>query len=136
MLETHTTKPIQCHWISNTHWDRERRFSMQKVRYNLVDMMGTLLDIFEKKPEFKHFHLDSQTIPFCNIVRFFNPFGREETATFTFSRDIVRTALCLMDESEAKTLVADGRTLVVEAGAKKIVTLKLCFEDGGCDGER
>ncbi|MEN8254917.1 MAG: glycoside hydrolase family 38 C-terminal domain-containing protein [Verrucomicrobiota bacterium] len=54
---------ISCHWISNTHWDREWRFSMQKVRYNLVDMMDTLLDIFEQDPEYKHFHLDSQTIP-------------------------------------------------------------------------
>jgi len=53
----------QCHFISNTHWDREWRFSMQRTRHMLVYMMDMLLDIFEKEPEFKSFHLDSQTVP-------------------------------------------------------------------------
>jgi len=56
-------KQIKCHFISNTHWDREWRFSMQRTRYMLVYMMDMLLDIFEKEPEFKSFHLDSQTVP-------------------------------------------------------------------------
>ena len=54
---------IQCHFISNTHWDREWRFSAQRTRHMLVHMMDMLLDILEKEPEFKHFHLDSQTLP-------------------------------------------------------------------------
>lgn len=54
---------IKCHFISNTHWDREWRFSMQRTRYMLVYMMDMLLDILDKEPEFKSFHLDSQTIP-------------------------------------------------------------------------
>jgi mannosylglycerate hydrolase len=53
----------QCHFISNTHWDREWRFSMQRTRHMLVYMMDMLLDIFEKEPNFKSFHLDSQTVP-------------------------------------------------------------------------
>ncbi len=53
----------QCHFISNTHWDREWRFSMQRTRHMLVYLMDMLLDIFEKEPDFKSFHLDSQTIP-------------------------------------------------------------------------
>ena len=53
----------QCHFISNTHWDREWRFSMQRTRHMLVYMMDMLLDIFEKNPDYKSFHLDSQTIP-------------------------------------------------------------------------
>jgi len=54
---------VQCHFISNTHWDREWRFSMQRTRHMLVYMMDMLLDIFEKEAEFKSFHLDSQTVP-------------------------------------------------------------------------
>jgi mannosylglycerate hydrolase len=54
---------IHCHWISNTHWDREWRFSAQRTRYKLVEMLDRLLDIFETHPEYKHFHLDSQTMP-------------------------------------------------------------------------
>jgi len=59
---------IQCHFISNTHWDREWRFSMQRTRHMLVSMMDMLLDIFEKEPEFKSFHLDSQTIPLMDYL--------------------------------------------------------------------
>jgi len=56
------TRP-QCHVVSNTHWDREWRFSMQKVRHRLVYMLDQLFDILEKDPKFKSFHLDSQTVP-------------------------------------------------------------------------
>ena len=58
----------QCHFISNTHWDREWRFSMQRTRHMLVYMMDMLLDIFEKEPKFKSFHLDSQTIPLLDYL--------------------------------------------------------------------
>ena len=54
---------IQAHFISNTHWDREWRFSAQRTRHMLVYMMDMLLDIFEKEPNFRHFHMDSQTMP-------------------------------------------------------------------------
>jgi len=57
------TRKIQCHFISNTHWDREWRYSMQRTRYMLVYMMDMLLDILENYPEFSSFHLDSQTVP-------------------------------------------------------------------------
>jgi mannosylglycerate hydrolase len=56
-------QPIQCHFISNTHWDREWRYSAQRTRYMLVSMMDRLFDIFEKEPDFRYFHLDSQTLP-------------------------------------------------------------------------
>lgn len=54
---------IQCHFISNTHWDREWRFSAQRTRYMLGYLFEMLFDIFEKEPGFKHFHMDSQTMP-------------------------------------------------------------------------
>lgn len=59
---------IQCHFVSNTHWDREWRFSMQRTRHMLVYMMDMLLDIFEKEPNFKSFHLDSQTVPLMDYL--------------------------------------------------------------------
>ncbi len=54
---------IQCHFISNTHWDREWRFSARRTQYMLGYMLDMLLDILDKNPEYKHFHLDSQTMP-------------------------------------------------------------------------
>ena len=56
-------KELQLHFISNTHWDREWRFSARRTQYMLGYMLDMLMDIIEKYPEFKHFHLDSQTMP-------------------------------------------------------------------------
>jgi len=56
--------------ISATHWDREWRFAYEKTRMLLVDMMDALLEVLEGDPEFKHFHLDGQTIPledYCEV---------------------------------------------------------------------
>lgn len=50
------------HIISNTHWDREWRFPFQINRQMLVNMMDQLLDILEKEPRYRAFHLDSQSI--------------------------------------------------------------------------
>ncbi|MGE5353778.1 MAG: alpha-mannosidase [Acidobacteriota bacterium] len=50
------------HVISNTHWDREWRYPFQKNRQMLVDMIDNVLDILEKEPEYRAFHLDSQSI--------------------------------------------------------------------------
>ena len=56
-------KKTQCHFISNTHWDREWKFSAQRTRHMLVYMMDMLLEIFERDPNFNHFDLDAQTLP-------------------------------------------------------------------------
>ncbi len=50
------------HVISNTHWDREWRFPFQKNRQYLVEMMDKAIEILENNPEYRAFHLDSQSI--------------------------------------------------------------------------
>jgi alpha-mannosidase len=50
------------HVISNTHWDREWRFPFQRNRQMLVEMIDNVIDILIKEPEYKAFHLDSQSI--------------------------------------------------------------------------
>ncbi|MCU0858448.1 MAG: hypothetical protein MUC65_08620, partial [Pontiellaceae bacterium] len=71
----------QCHWISNTHWDREWRYSMQRTRHMLVYMIDMLLDILEKEPEFNSFHMDSQTIPMQDYLEI-RPERREQVIKF------------------------------------------------------
>ena len=71
----------QCHWISNTHWDREWRYSMQRTRHMLVYMIDMLLDILEKEPEFDSFHMDSQTIPMQDYLEI-RPERREQIVRF------------------------------------------------------
>ncbi len=51
------------HVISNTHWDREWRYPSQETRTHLIELMDWLFEVFEKYPDYKHYHLDSQTIP-------------------------------------------------------------------------
>lgn len=56
------TKKWHCHVISNTHWDREWRYPFQAYRMDLVDMMDRLLDLLERRAEYRAFYLDSQTV--------------------------------------------------------------------------
>ncbi|WP_256760493.1 glycosyl hydrolase-related protein [Cohnella sp. WQ 127256] len=50
------------HFISHTHWDREWYLTFEKFRYRLVNLIDRLLDLLDRDPEFKYFHLDGQTI--------------------------------------------------------------------------
>ena len=50
------------HIISNTHWDREWRYPFQRNRQMLVDMIDKVLEILEANPDYRAFHLDSQSI--------------------------------------------------------------------------
>ena len=50
------------HVISNTHWDREWRFPFQKNRQMLVNMIDQVLKILENAPDYRAFHLDSQSV--------------------------------------------------------------------------
>ncbi len=50
------------HVISNTHWDREWRFPYQRNRQMLVEMLDEVLDILESEPDYRAYHLDSQSI--------------------------------------------------------------------------
>lgn len=89
---------IQGHFVSNTHWDREWRFSMQRTRYMLVYMMDMLLDILEKYPDYRSFHLDSQTIPLEDYLEI-RPERREQVEVFVQKgRICVGPWFCLPDE--------------------------------------
>ncbi|HEY0826574.1 MAG TPA: glycosyl hydrolase-related protein [Bacilli bacterium] len=50
------------HFISHTHWDREWYQTFEQFRYKLVNLIDNLLDLLDRDPEFKYFHLDGQTI--------------------------------------------------------------------------
>ena len=65
MMQENFSMPsgYEFHVISNTHWDREWRHPSQETRTHLIALMDWLFEIFEKYPDYKHYHLDSQTIP-------------------------------------------------------------------------
>ena len=49
------------HVICNTHWDREWRFSFQQSRIMLVRMMDGLIELMNRQPDNRCFHLDAHT---------------------------------------------------------------------------
>lgn len=48
--------------VSNTHWDREFRFSFEKTRYKLLKMMDTVIEILKTDPDYHSFTLDGHCI--------------------------------------------------------------------------
>jgi alpha-mannosidase len=46
--------------VPHTHWDREWYQPFERFLERLVDMMDKLLDILDRDPRFRHFHLDGQ----------------------------------------------------------------------------
>jgi len=55
-------KKFHIHVVSHTHWDREWYLPFQKYRHRLVAMMDSLLNLLEKRPSFKYFIMDGQTV--------------------------------------------------------------------------
>ena len=53
---------IDIHLVSHTHWDREWYLTYEQFRFRLVTLIDRLLDLLDAEPEYKHFHLDGQTI--------------------------------------------------------------------------
>ncbi len=56
-------KRFEYHVLSHTHWDREWYRTFQEFRLQLVHLLDDLINVLEKESDFKHFHLDGQTIP-------------------------------------------------------------------------
>ena len=48
--------------VSNTHWDREFRFSFEKTRHNLLRMLDITIDILESDPSYHSFTMDGHTL--------------------------------------------------------------------------
>lgn len=48
--------------ISHSHWDREWYLPYEQHHMRLIELIDDVLELFEKDPEFKSFHLDGQTI--------------------------------------------------------------------------
>jgi mannosylglycerate hydrolase len=56
------TNILDIHVISHTHWDREWYLTHEQFRFRLVALVDRLLDLLDADPDYKHFHLDGQTI--------------------------------------------------------------------------
>lgn len=50
------------HVLSHFHWDREWYQSFEEYRYRLVRAVDELLNIMERDPSYRFFHMDGQTV--------------------------------------------------------------------------
>ena len=50
------------HVISHSHWDREWYMPLERHKMKLLDLFDNCMELFEKDPAYKSFHLDGQTI--------------------------------------------------------------------------
>src|SRR6476646_9746827 len=53
---------LNIHVVSHTHWDREWYLTYEQFRFRLVALVDRLLDLLDRDPSYRHFHLDGQTI--------------------------------------------------------------------------
>ncbi|HRR99122.1 MAG TPA: glycoside hydrolase family 38 C-terminal domain-containing protein [Candidatus Sumerlaeia bacterium] len=56
-------KPVLCHVVSETHWDRAWYLPFERFRARLVDMMDHLMQML-RRADFKYFVFDGQMVPF------------------------------------------------------------------------
>ncbi|MBQ7574236.1 MAG: hypothetical protein IJT23_08250 [Clostridia bacterium] len=67
--------------VSNTHWDREFRFSFEKTRHNLLTMLDTTLDILESDDKYHSFTMDGHSIMIDDYLEM-RPERREQVEKF------------------------------------------------------
>lgn len=113
--------------VSNTHWDREFRFSFEKTRYKLLRMMDTLIEILENDKDYHSFILDGHTL----LVEDYLEMRPENTETvkrlISEGRIIIGPYYTLAEqfsishEALVRNLIY-GRRLMKKYGAKPIKT--------------
>ena len=50
------------HIIPHSHWDREWYMGFERHRMRLVELFDTLIDVMEKDPQYKYYHMDGQYV--------------------------------------------------------------------------
>ncbi|MBN1918833.1 MAG: hypothetical protein JW889_13085 [Verrucomicrobia bacterium] len=60
--EASAHREVTAHYIANSHWDREWYEPFQHYRFRLVDVMDGAMDLLEKDPEYRCWHMDGQSI--------------------------------------------------------------------------
>ena len=72
--------------VSNTHWDREFKWSFEKTRRRLLDMMDITLDILEKDPKYHSYTMDGHAIMIEDYLEM-RPERREQVELFMLFKE-------------------------------------------------
>lgn len=110
------------HVISNTHWDREWRFPFQRNRQMLVDMIDKTIEILEKNPNYRAFHLDSQSIVITDYLEI-KPHMRERFINLVKDKRLLIGPWFILPEQ----FQVGGENLI----RNLLIGHKICKEHGG-----
>ena len=66
----------ELHIIPHSHWDREWYMSFEQHRARLVELFDTLIEIMDKNPDYKYYHMDGQFIVIEDYLQI-KPYMRE-----------------------------------------------------------
>ncbi len=115
--------PYVLHVISHTHWDREWYLPFEQFRLRLVDLVDQLLDLLERDPDFRYFHLDAQTVVLEDYLEL-RPQNRERL------KRLVREGRLLIGPwyLQSDLYLTSGESLV----RNLLLGRKLSEEFGGC----
>lgn len=124
-------KVYSAHYISGTHWDREWYRPFQEYRFLLVKLMDDLLDLMERNPEFRYFHLDGQTCMLDDYLEI-RPENRSRLAALIREGRILigpwftmPDLFCVGDEALVRNLLL-GRRIAREWGAEPMPVGFVC----------
>lgn len=56
------SKPYVMHVISGTHWDREWRHTAEQSKPRLIELVDSIIEVLERRPEYKSFCLDGGSV--------------------------------------------------------------------------
>lgn len=120
-LDDHLKNKI-FHVISNTHWDREWRFPFQRNRQMLVDMIDKTIEILENNPDYRTFHLDSQSIVITDYLEI-KPHMRERFINLVKDKRLLIGPWFILPEQ----FQVGGENLI----RNLLIGHKICKEHGG-----
>lgn len=120
-LDDHIKNKI-FHVISNTHWDREWRFPFQRNRQMLVDMIDKTIEILENNPDYRTFHLDSQSIVITDYLEI-KPYMRERFINLVKDKRLLIGPWFILPEQ----FQVGGENLI----RNLLIGHKICKEHGG-----
>jgi hypothetical protein len=67
--KTAAKKKYTVHVLSGTHWDREWRYTAEQSKLRLAVLIDHLLDLLDREPRFRCYHLDGGSVGWTIISR-------------------------------------------------------------------
>ena len=88
---------MKAYYCVGTHWDREWYEAFQEFRMWLVELIDELMDLMDREPEFRVFHLDGQSVMIEDYLKV-RPEQRERLLGFLRAGRIVAGPLYVLPD--------------------------------------